>query len=62
MREDMRRVAEVAYRFAPRDSGRSKASLSHGLMFVRHLVMLAFDTTLAAASLVNIEKLLEISS
>ncbi|MBM4823123.1 MULTISPECIES: glycosyltransferase [Streptomyces] len=34
------RVAEVAYAFAPRQAGRSKASLREGLAFVRHVARL----------------------
>ncbi|ROQ27044.1 glycosyltransferase involved in cell wall biosynthesis [Streptomyces sp. PanSC19] len=34
------RVAEVAYRFAPRAAGTSKASLREGLRFLRHLARL----------------------
>ncbi|WP_225804841.1 glycosyltransferase [Streptomyces sp. NK15101] len=34
------RVAEVAYRFAPRAAGTSKASLREGMRFLRHLLRL----------------------
>ncbi|MER5179140.1 glycosyltransferase [Streptomyces sp. NPDC002896] len=37
VRHPAARVAEVAYSFAPREAGRSKASLREGLAFVRHL-------------------------
>jgi dolichol-phosphate mannosyltransferase len=37
VRNPLVRVAEVAYRFAPRHAGESKASLGEGLSFLRHL-------------------------
>ncbi|WP_051745105.1 glycosyltransferase [Streptomyces yerevanensis] len=37
IRHPAARVAEVAYTFAPREAGRSKASLREGLAFVRHM-------------------------
>ncbi len=37
VRNPLVRVAEVAYRFAPRHAGESKASLAEGLSFLRHL-------------------------
>ena len=37
IRNPVARVAEVAYRFAPRNAGRSKASVRQGLTFMRHL-------------------------
>ncbi|WP_416985134.1 glycosyltransferase [Streptomyces sp. T028] len=40
VRHPAARVAEVAYRFAPRAAGSSKASLHEGVTFLRHLVRL----------------------
>ncbi|MFC8430144.1 glycosyltransferase [Streptomyces sp. NPDC057253] len=40
VRHPAARVAEVAYTFAPREAGRSKASVREGLAFVRHVVRL----------------------
>ncbi|WP_327433375.1 glycosyltransferase [Streptomyces sp. NBC_01236] len=37
VRHPAARVAEVAYTFAPREAGRSKASLREGIAFVRHV-------------------------
>ncbi|GGV18589.1 hypothetical protein GCM10010275_70290 [Streptomyces litmocidini] len=42
------RVAEVAYRFAPRAAGTSKASLREGLRFLRHLARLRRPGPVAA--------------
>jgi dolichol-phosphate mannosyltransferase len=43
VRNPSARVAEVAYTFAPRASGTSKAGLSEGLTFLRHLGRLRRD-------------------
>jgi putative flippase GtrA len=43
VRHPAARVAEVAYEFAPRVAGRSKASLVEGLTFVRLLLRLRWD-------------------
>jgi len=40
VRHPAARVAEVAYTFAPREAGHSKASLREGLAFVRHVARL----------------------
>ncbi|MEU6257891.1 glycosyltransferase [Streptomyces sp. NPDC047043] len=40
VRHPTARVAEVAYSFAPREAGRSKASVREGLAFVRHVARL----------------------
>ncbi|MGW2720755.1 glycosyltransferase [Streptomyces sp. NPDC001492] len=40
VRNPSARVAEVAYTFAPRAAGRSKASLREGLTYLRHLLRL----------------------
>ena len=40
VRNPVARVAEVAYRFAPRNAGESKASLREGMTFLRHLARL----------------------
>jgi glycosyltransferase involved in cell wall biosynthesis len=40
VRNPVARVAEVAYKFAPRHAGESKASLGEGLRFLRHVVRL----------------------
>jgi dolichol-phosphate mannosyltransferase len=43
VRHPRARVAEVSYTFAPRTAGRSKADLTQGLTFVRHLSRLRRD-------------------
>jgi len=43
VRHPSARVAEVAYTFAPREAGTSKASLREGLAFLRHLGRLRRD-------------------
>jgi dolichol-phosphate mannosyltransferase len=43
VRHPSARVAEMAYVFAPRNAGRSKASMREGLTFVRHLTRLRRD-------------------
>jgi glycosyltransferase involved in cell wall biosynthesis len=40
VRNPVARVAEVAYRFAPRNAGESKASVREGMTFLRHLTRL----------------------
>ena len=40
VRNPVARVAEVAYRFAPRNAGESKASLREGMTFLRHVTRL----------------------
>jgi dolichol-phosphate mannosyltransferase len=40
VRHPLAQVAEVAYSFAPRQAGESKASLRQGLIFLRHLARL----------------------
>jgi dolichol-phosphate mannosyltransferase len=40
VRNPVARVAEVAYCFAPRNAGESKASLRQGMIFLRHLARL----------------------